>query len=180
MSTPAESFATVGLRAQEAATSALCSWVDGLQTFAGGESVLSDMPGTISRYFDAAQQVLDSQRQLAETMATAMQTMQTNLHKPGCPGRGEHHQRYAHCSEWGRDRHESGQRANQRNGAHHQGRPRLRLLVYASISGHAHVSQGVDAGAAGHTLLIPRHGTDSLHGEPRTGVAGLGGCVRQP
>jgi uncharacterized phage infection (PIP) family protein YhgE len=77
MSTPAESFATVGLRAQEAATSALCSWVDGLQTFAGGESVLSDMPATISRYFDAAQQVLDSQRQLAETMATAMQTMQT-------------------------------------------------------------------------------------------------------
>ena len=77
MSTPAESFATVGMRTQEAATSALRSWVDGLQTFAGGESVLSEMPTMISRYFDAAQQVLDSQLQLAETMATAMQSMQT-------------------------------------------------------------------------------------------------------
>jgi hypothetical protein len=31
----------------------------------------------ISRYFDVVQQVLDSQRQFAETMATAMQTLQT-------------------------------------------------------------------------------------------------------
>jgi CHASE3 domain sensor protein len=77
MSTPAESFATVGMRTQEAATSALRSWADGLQTFAGGESVLSDMPAMISRYFDVVQQVLDSQRQLAETMVTTMQTVQT-------------------------------------------------------------------------------------------------------
>jgi ABC-type transporter Mla subunit MlaD len=74
MSTPAESFVTVGMRSQEAAMSAVRSWADGLQTFAGGESELSDM---ISRYFDVVQQVLDSQRQFAETMATAMQTLQT-------------------------------------------------------------------------------------------------------
>jgi hypothetical protein len=77
MSTPAESFATATVRGQEATTSVLRSWADGLQAFSGSQSPLSDMPSMVSRYFDAVQQVLDSQRQFAETLVSAMQSAQT-------------------------------------------------------------------------------------------------------
>ena len=77
MSTPVESFVTAAVRGQEATTSALRSWADGLQAFSGGQSPLSDMPSMISRYFDAVQQVLDSQRQFAETLVSVMQSTQT-------------------------------------------------------------------------------------------------------
>jgi hypothetical protein len=77
MSTPAESFATATVRGQEATTSVLRSWADGLQAFSGSQSPLSDMPSMVSRYFDAVQQVLDSQRQFAETLVSAMQSAHT-------------------------------------------------------------------------------------------------------
>jgi len=77
MSTPVESFVTATVRGQEATTSVLRSWADGLQAFGGGQSPLSDVPSMVSRYFDAVQHVLDSQRQFAETLVNAMQSTQT-------------------------------------------------------------------------------------------------------
>jgi hypothetical protein len=77
MSTPAESFVTATVRGQEATTAVLRSWADGLQAFSGGQSPLSDMPSMVSRYFDAVQHVLDSQRQFAETLVSAMQSAHT-------------------------------------------------------------------------------------------------------
>jgi methyl-accepting chemotaxis protein len=77
MSSPVESFVAATVRSQEATTSALRSWTDGLQAFGGGQSALPDMPTMIAQYFDAVQQVVDSQRQFAETMVSVLQTTQT-------------------------------------------------------------------------------------------------------
>jgi ABC-type transporter Mla subunit MlaD len=77
MSSPVESFFTATVRGQEATTSALRTWTDGLQAFTGAQSTLSEAPAMITRYFDAVQQVLDIQRQFAETMVEAAQSAQT-------------------------------------------------------------------------------------------------------
>lgn len=76
MSSPAESFVTAATRTQEATSSGLRSWADGLQSFAGGQSALPDLPGMVAMYFDAMHQVLDTQRQFAEAMLRAAQTTQ--------------------------------------------------------------------------------------------------------
>ena len=81
MSTPVESFVTATVRGQEATTSVLRSWADGMQSFTGAQSALSDMPSMISGYFDTVQRVLDSQRQLAETMVSVMQSTQTTTNQ---------------------------------------------------------------------------------------------------
>ena len=77
MSTPVESFVTAAVRSQEATTSVLRSWADGLQSLSGAQSALPDLPSMIKGYFDAVQQVLDNQRQLAETMVSVMQSTQS-------------------------------------------------------------------------------------------------------
>jgi hypothetical protein len=77
MSTPVESFVTATMRSQEATTSALRSWADGLQSFSGAQSALPDVPTMVAQYFDAVQQVVDSQRQFAETMVNVLQTTQS-------------------------------------------------------------------------------------------------------
>lgn len=77
MSTPVESFVTATVRGQEATTSVLRSWADGMQALTGAQSALPDMPSMITRYFDAVQHVLDNQRQFAETMVSVMQSAQT-------------------------------------------------------------------------------------------------------
>jgi hypothetical protein len=77
MSTPVESFVTATVRGQEATTSVLRSWADGLQSLSGAQSALPDLPSMITRYFDAVQHVLDNQRQFAETMVSVLQSTQT-------------------------------------------------------------------------------------------------------
>jgi len=81
MSTPVESFATVTARTQEAATTALRAWSDGLQTFAGSlsgsESALPDVKVMAKQYFDATQQVLDMQRRFTEALFSAADTART-------------------------------------------------------------------------------------------------------
>jgi len=77
MSSPVESLFTATMRSQEATTSALRTWTDGLQAFTGAQSTLSEAPALITRYFDAVQQVLDVQRQFAETMVEAAQSAQS-------------------------------------------------------------------------------------------------------
>lgn len=76
MSTPVESFVTATVRGQEATTSVLRTWADGLQALSGAQGAVSDLPSMITRYFDAVQHVLDNQRQFAETMVSVMQSAQ--------------------------------------------------------------------------------------------------------
>lgn len=81
MSTSAESFATVTARTQEAATTALRTWSDGLQTFAGSlsatDSALPDVKVMVKQYFDATQQVLDMQRRFTDALFSAADTART-------------------------------------------------------------------------------------------------------
>lgn len=81
MSNPIESFTAATSRGQEATTAVLRSWTDGLQAFSGGQSGLSDLPGMVSRYFDAVQQVLDSQRQFVEAVANSAQGAQSFMNQ---------------------------------------------------------------------------------------------------
>jgi hypothetical protein len=67
VTSPVESFVTATARTQEAASSVLRSWVDGLQSFAAGPSAKPDLPTMVGSYFDALHQVLESQRHFAET-----------------------------------------------------------------------------------------------------------------
>jgi methyl-accepting chemotaxis protein len=76
VSSPADSFVTATTRTQETASSVLRSWADGLQNFAGGQSALPDLPAMVAMYFDTMHQMLDSQRQFAETLLRAAQTTQ--------------------------------------------------------------------------------------------------------
>jgi uncharacterized protein (DUF608 family) len=77
MSAPIESFAAAGTRYQEAATTALRTWADGLHTFTGSETGLPDAKGMVKQYFDAVQQVLDTQRRFAEALFTVADTART-------------------------------------------------------------------------------------------------------
>jgi hypothetical protein len=77
MSNPIESFVTVGARTQEAATTALRGWADGVQAFAGAQSALSEMPDLYARSIDAARSILAGQRQLADALVNAAQVAQS-------------------------------------------------------------------------------------------------------
>ena len=92
MSTPVESLFTATMRSQEATTSALRTWADGLQAFTGAQSTLSEAPALITRYFDAVQQVLDIQRQFAETMI-GVGAVRPERHEPGRRGGRGHGRR---------------------------------------------------------------------------------------
>jgi hypothetical protein len=77
MSTPVESMITATTRTQEATTSALRSWADGWQSVAGAQSALGDVPDLVSSYLDATRRILAGQRQLAATLVSAAQTLQS-------------------------------------------------------------------------------------------------------
>src|SRR4051812_29322374 len=77
MSTPIESFAAVTTRYQEAAATALRTWTDGLHTFTGGDAGLPDAKAMAKQYFDAVQQVLDTQRRFTEALFTVADTART-------------------------------------------------------------------------------------------------------
>jgi methyl-accepting chemotaxis protein len=77
MSTPIDSFASVTTRYQEAATTALRSWSDGLHTLTGSQAGLPDAKVMAKQYFDAIQQVLDTQRRFAEALFTVADTART-------------------------------------------------------------------------------------------------------
>lgn len=76
MSAPTtDQFTDLAARAQEAVTSAVRTWADAVQTYAGtltgGQPSLPDLDVAVDRYFDVAQQVLDGQRRLVHTVLTA-------------------------------------------------------------------------------------------------------------
>jgi methyl-accepting chemotaxis protein len=67
----------VTTRYQEAATTALRSWSDGLHTLTESQAGLPDAKVMAKQYFDAIQQLLDTQRRFAEALFTVADTART-------------------------------------------------------------------------------------------------------
>jgi hypothetical protein len=70
-----EQFNEIATRTQESVSTAVRTWADALQSvadgFTGDRPALPDANVFVDKYFDFAQQVLDSQRQFAHTVLTA-------------------------------------------------------------------------------------------------------------
>ncbi|MCO1655563.1 hypothetical protein [Pseudonocardia humida] len=75
MSTATDQFTDLTTRTQEAVGTAVRTWAETVQSLTGnlaeGRVALPDAQGIVSRYFDVAQQVLDTQRRFAETFVAA-------------------------------------------------------------------------------------------------------------
>jgi methyl-accepting chemotaxis protein len=75
MTAPTDQFVDIANRSQEAVTSAVRTWADTVQSFAGrltsGQSQLPDLQGVVDQYFDFAEKVLANQRQFAQQWASA-------------------------------------------------------------------------------------------------------------
>ena len=75
MSTATDPFTAITSRTQEAVNTAVRTWAETVQSLTGtlaeGRVALPDAQGFVTRYFDVAQQVLDTQRRFAETVVAA-------------------------------------------------------------------------------------------------------------
>ena len=75
MTAPTDQFVDIANRSQEAVTSAVRTWADTVQSFAGrltsGQSQLPDLQGVVDQYFDFAEKVLANQREFAQQWASA-------------------------------------------------------------------------------------------------------------
>jgi hypothetical protein len=75
MTAPTDQFVDIANRSQEAVTTAVRSWADTMQGFASklasGQSQMPDMQGVVEQYFDFAEKILSSQRELAQQWASA-------------------------------------------------------------------------------------------------------------
>jgi len=70
-----EQFNEIATRTQESVNTAVRTWADALQSvadgFTGDRPALPDAKVVVDKYFDFAQQVLNSQRQFAHTVLSA-------------------------------------------------------------------------------------------------------------
>src|SRR5262245_16140974 len=75
MSTATDQLSELTSRTQEAVTSAVRTWAETVQSLTGTLTdrrvALPDAQALVTRYFDVAQQVLDTQRRFAETVVAA-------------------------------------------------------------------------------------------------------------
>jgi hypothetical protein len=75
MTAPTDQFVDIAKRSQEAVTTAVRSWADSVQSFAGnltsGQAQLPDPQSVVDTYFDFAEKVLANQRQLATQFVSA-------------------------------------------------------------------------------------------------------------
>ena len=75
MTAPTDQFVDIAKRSQEAVTTAVRSWADTVQSFAGnltaGQSQLPDPQSAVDTYFDFVEKVLANQRQLASQFVSA-------------------------------------------------------------------------------------------------------------
>jgi hypothetical protein len=76
MSTATDQLSEFTSRTQEAVTSAVRTWAETVQSLTGNLAEgrvagLPDAQSFVARYFDVAQQVLDTQRRFAETVVAA-------------------------------------------------------------------------------------------------------------
>jgi hypothetical protein len=74
MSAPTDQFIEIANRTQEAVTTAVRTWADTVHTFTGSVTgsrpSLPNAQGAVDRYFDFAEQLLESQRRIAKTVLT--------------------------------------------------------------------------------------------------------------
>jgi hypothetical protein len=75
MTAPTDQFVDIAKRSQEAVTTAVRSWADTVQSFAGnltaGQAQLPDPQSAVDTYFDFVEKVLANQRQLASQFVSA-------------------------------------------------------------------------------------------------------------
>jgi hypothetical protein len=75
MTAPTDQFVDIAKRSQEAVSTAVRSWADSVQNFAGhlgtGQGQLPNPQSVIDTYFDFAEKVLANQRQLATQFVSA-------------------------------------------------------------------------------------------------------------
>jgi hypothetical protein len=75
MTAPTDQFVEIANRSQEAVTTAVRTWADTVQSFAGKVNAapgqLPDLPSVVDTYFDFAEKVLANQRDLAQQWASA-------------------------------------------------------------------------------------------------------------
>ena len=75
MTAPTDQFVDIANRSQEAVTTAVRTWTDSVQSFAGkltaGQGQLPDLQGVVEQYFDFAEKVLANQREFAQQWASA-------------------------------------------------------------------------------------------------------------
>jgi uncharacterized protein HemX len=75
MTAPTDQFVDIAQRTQEAVTTAVRTWADTVQNFAGnlttGQTQLPDAQSVVDQYFDFAEKVLANQRQLASQFVAA-------------------------------------------------------------------------------------------------------------
>jgi hypothetical protein len=74
MTSPTDQFADITHRSQEAVTTAVRTWAEAVQNFAGsltaGQGQLPDLQGIVGQYFDFAEKVLANQRDIAQQWAS--------------------------------------------------------------------------------------------------------------
>ena len=77
MSAPNDQFVDITKRSQEAVTTAVRTWTDTVQSFAGGltggQAKLPDAQAFVDTFFDFAEKVLTNQREIAHQWLTAAQ-----------------------------------------------------------------------------------------------------------
>jgi len=75
MTAPTDQFVDIAKRSQEAVNTAVRSWADSVQNFAGhlgtGQGQLPNPQSVIDTYFDFAEKVLANQREFAQQWASA-------------------------------------------------------------------------------------------------------------
>ena len=75
MTAPTDQFTDIANRSQEAVSTAVRTWTDTVQSFAGrltsGQPQLPDLNSVVEQYFDFAEKVLANQREFAQQWATA-------------------------------------------------------------------------------------------------------------
>jgi len=75
MTAPTDQFVDIAKRSQEAVTTAVRTWADSVQSFAGnltaGHAQLPDPQSVVDGYFDFAEKVLATQRRVASELISA-------------------------------------------------------------------------------------------------------------
>jgi hypothetical protein len=75
MTAPTDQFVDFANRGQEAVTTAVRTWADTVQSFAGkvtaGQGQLPDLTSVVDQYFDFAEKVLANQREFVQQWASA-------------------------------------------------------------------------------------------------------------
>lgn len=75
MTAPTDQFVDIAKRSQEAVTTAVRTWADSVQSFAGnltgGHAHLPDPQSVVDGYFDFAEKVLATQRRVASELVSA-------------------------------------------------------------------------------------------------------------